>query len=137
MKAERYLQFAKNMAEMSDFDRQQMGCVVTYKKKVIGMGFNSTKTHPLQKTYNNRFRFDSDDTPHCMHAEMHALIPIRNLDIDWNKARVYVYRVSRCYPSNGAFARPCTACREYMKSLGIRHIYYTTSESPVHELLDF
>lgn len=136
MKPERYLQFAKNMAKMSDFDRQKMGCVVTYKKTVIGMGFNTNKTHPMQKEY-NKFRFEGDTTPHCMHAEMHALMPIRNLDIDWSRARVYIYRISRCNPNNGAFARPCPACREYMKSLGIKHIYYTTSDTPAHELLDF
>ena len=35
LKTERLFKFAKDMAEMSDFKRQQIGCVVTYKKKII------------------------------------------------------------------------------------------------------
>ena len=136
MKTERLLQFARNMAEMSDFERQKLGCVVVYKNKIIGMGFNSTKTHPLQKEYNNKFRFNADNTPHCMHAEMHALMPIRYMDIDWSKTKVYVYRISRCDPDKGALARPCPACRAFMRELGIQHIYYSAPSGPVHEILD-
>lgn len=135
MKHDRVFQFAKNMAEMSDFERQKMGCVVVYKNKIIGMGFNSTKSHPLQKEY-NRYRFKGDYSPHCMHAEMHALMPIRHLDIDWSKVKVYTYRICREDGSRGALARPCISCQTFMKELGIRHIYYTTSTTPVHEILD-
>ena len=39
MKVDRLFKFAKNMAEMSDFERQQVGCVAVYKNKIIGMGF--------------------------------------------------------------------------------------------------
>lgn len=135
MKTERLFKFAKDMAEMSDFDRQQIGCIVTYKHTIIGMGFNTTKTHPLQKEY-NKFRFNNDSYPHCLHAEMHALLPIRNMDIDWSKVRVYVYRICKYDKNKAALARPCKSCQAFMRDLGIRHIYYTTSDTPVHEILD-
>lgn len=135
MKHDRVFQFAKNMSEMSDFDRQKLGCVVTYKKRIIGMGFNTNKTHPMQKEY-NKLRFESDRTPHCMHAEMHALIPLRNLDVDWSKVSVFIYRMSRDGKTKSAYARPCKGCMAYMKKLGIKHIYYTASDTYVHEVLD-
>ena len=135
MRHDRVFQFAKNMAEMSDFERQKIGCVVTYKKNIIGMGFNTNKTHPMQKEY-NKLRFEGDNTPHCLHAEMHALMPLRNLDIDWPRTSVFIYRLSRNGKSKSAYSRPCPACMAYMKKLGIKHIYYTTSDSYVHEVLD-
>ena len=47
MKTERFFRYAKNIAEMSDFEKQKMGCVVVYKKQVLSTGFNTTKTHPM------------------------------------------------------------------------------------------
>ncbi len=111
-----------------------MGCVVEYKKYVRGMGFNTSKTHPKQKMY-NKLRFDCDSTPHCLHAEMHALIPLEDMDIDWAKVKVFTYRKAKGNPNKAALARPCPSCMAYMKDLGIKHIYYTTSESFAHEIL--
>lgn len=135
MKTERYLQFAKNLAEMSDVDRQQLGCVVTYKKTIIGVGFNCQKTHPIQKEF-NQFRYKTDRTPHSLHAEMHALIPIRHLDIDWSKVKLYIYRLCRCDTNKGLYARPCPSCMAYIKRLGIKNIYYSSFDGPIHEVLD-
>ena len=135
LKTDRLFKFAKEMAEMSDFKRQQIGCVVTYKKKMIATGFNCHKTHPLQKEY-NKLRYEGYNTPHCLHAEMHALLPIRNMDIDWGKVKVFTYRICKGDKERAALARPCPGCIAYMKSLGIKNIYYTTSNTPVHEVLD-
>lgn len=135
MKDARLFQVAKQVAEMSDFKKCKIGCVVVYKGKIIGMGFNTNKTHPLQKEY-NKLRFKGDSNPHSMHAEIHALMPLRNTDIEWNKVSIYVYRISKKYPGCPALSRPCPSCMAYMKSLDIKNIYYTTYESPVHEVLD-
>lgn len=135
MKTERLFQFAKQIAEMSDFKRQQIGCVVFYKKKIISMGFNCHKTHPLQKEY-NKIRFDGDETPHSLHAEMHALMPLRHMDIDWGKVKIFTYRICKNDPTKASLARPCPSCMAYMKNLGIKNMYYTTTEGPVHEVLD-
>ena len=92
MKIEKYMNLAKSLAEVSEFRRQKLGCVVTYKKNVIGTGVNSYKTHPIQKEF-NKLRYSEDSTPHCLHAEMTALIPLHNMDIDWNKVNLFVYRI--------------------------------------------
>jgi deoxycytidylate deaminase len=132
MKTERFFRYAKNIAEMSDFEKQKMGCVVVYKKQVLSTGFNTTKTHPMQKIY-NKYRFE-EDSPHKLHAEINALLSLRNADIDWSKVKVFVYRKSN--NGRGALARPCPSCMAYMKKLGIKHIYYSTYNEPVHEVLD-
>lgn len=134
MKIEKFMSLAHTMADMSEFKRQKIGCVITYKKSVISTGSNSYKTHPLQKEY-NKLRFEGDDTPHCLHAEMAALIPLHNLDIDWNKVSVFTYRKKNNHSKMG-LSRPCPSCMAYIKSLGIKDIYYSTDNGYIHEVLD-
>ncbi len=123
---------AKRMAEKSTFYRQRIGCVVTYKGKIISTGFNSTKTHPIQNRY-NRIRFQETGSPDSLHAEIHALLQIKDMDIDWSKVSVYTYRIMKS--KDFGLAKPCTSCMAYIKSLGIRHICYTTNDGFAHEYL--
>ena len=127
-----FLKKARNMAEKSSFYRQRMGCVVTYKGRIISSGFNSNKTHPIQNKY-NRIRFEETGSPDSLHAEIHALSQIQNLDIDWNKVTVYTYRIMKS--REFGLAKPCKSCMAYIKSLGIKHICYTTNDGFAHEYL--
>ena len=123
------------MAKMSEFNKFKVGCIVVYKNKIIGQGYNSDKTHPLQQLY-NQLRFEDDGvSPHKLHAEMHALIPIRNLDIDWNKVHIYIYRIKKSNKSGFGMARPCLSCMGLIKELGIKEINYTTEDGFANEKL--
>lgn len=135
MKVLHYMDLAKNMANLSTFHRQKMGCVVVSRKCVISAGMNSSKTHPLQKEY-NKMRYPDDNTPHSLHAEMAALIPLQYANIDWNKVSLFVYRKGKRDRKNGLLARPCPACMTYIKSLGIKNIYYSNVDGIIHEVLD-
>ena len=132
MNVDRYMKLARCMAKTSTFKRQKMGSVIVYKKTVISSAANSYKTHPLQKEY-NILRFDDDSCPHYLHAEMAALIPLQNLNIDWSKVHLFTYRVMRSRKSG--YARPCRSCMKYIKSLGIKNIYYSTDNGYNHEIL--
>ena len=131
----KYFRYAKNMAQMSEFNKFKVGCVVVYKNKIIGQGYNSDKTHPLQQMYNH-LRFEDDGvSPHKLHAEMHALIPIRNLDIDWSKVSVYIYRIKKSNSFGFGMARPCASWMGLIRKLGIRYINYTTEDGIASEIL--
>jgi len=131
----KYFKYAKNMAKMSEFNKFKVGCIVVYKNKIIGQGYNSDKTHPLQQLY-NQLRFEDDGvSPHKLHAEMHALIPIRNLDIDWNKVSVYIYRIKKSNKNGFGMARPCLSCMGLIKELGIKEINYTTEDGFANEII--
>lgn len=126
-----YFKHARNIAKMSDYPRHKIGCIVVYDNKIIGMGFNSKKTHPLQKVYNVE-RFSCDNTPHCMHAEVHALAGlIHNKAINWKKVSIYNYRETKdgCL----AMSKPCPSCMKLIKDLGIKDIYYTSNDGYVYE----
>jgi len=121
-----YFNKARDASRFSDFYKQHIGCVVVYKKHIISIGFNSTKTHPIQKLYNKE-RFLDDNTPHYLHAEITALIFLKDReDIKWNDVDLYTYRENR----NGELrmSKPCKSCMALIKHLGIKRIHYTIND---------
>lgn len=125
-----YFKAAKAIAGLSDFPRVNIGCCAVYKHKIISSGCNSMKTNPTQKRLNVH-RFDAD-TPATLHAELSCLLPIINRrDIDFSDVSLYIYREFKS--GNLALARPCASCEALIRSLGIRNIYYTGSQSYISE----
>ena len=125
-----YFNVAKEVSKLSDFPRVQIGACAVYKHKVISTGYNSQRTSPLQKKY-NQYRF-SVDTPHTCHAEISCLKPLINRrDIDFKNVDLYIYRE---YKSGElSLARPCASCMKLITELGIRNIYYTNLGGFSHE----
>ena len=130
-----YFNYARDASKFSTFHKNHTGCVIVYKKHIISIGFNSSKTHPIQKIYNKE-RFSEDSTPHCLHAEISALIFIKDrTDIKWNNVEVYTYRENKY--GEPRMAKPCKSCISMIKSLGIRKIHYTTNGGFDSETLKF
>lgn len=130
-----YINCAKEVAKLSDF-KTKTGCVIVYNHTIISSGCNTHKTHPIQFKYND-YRFDKRYNTSCVipkaHAEMIALSKIKYLDINWSKVKVYVYRI---FNRNGfGLARPCPACMQFIKELGIKHIFYTTYDGVAEEVV--
>lgn len=126
----RYFERAKQIASISDYYKTHVGCVAVYQGQIIGMGHNCNKTHPTQKYY-NRYRYKSDSMPPKLHAEIHCLNQIKNMDINFSKVKLYIYRIRGDQPFG--IARPCPSCMAAINDLGIRDIYYTTNEGYAYE----
>lgn len=125
-----YFEAARALARLSNYPRVKIGCVITYRHRIISSGFNSTKTDPLQKKY-NRYRF-SEDTNHFAHAEITCLKPlIRRQDIDFKHVDLYIYREDK--NNRPSLSRPCPSCMKFITELGIRHIYYSNYGGYSHE----
>lgn len=119
---------------MSDFKRVHIGCIAVYKNQILSVGYNTNKTHPLQKKY-NKFRninYDNVEPIPFLHAEMSCLLQIREMDIDFNKVELYIYREDR--NGNLSMCRPCKACMKMIDTLGIKNIYYTTNNGYAKEV---
>lgn len=121
----RYMDVARLVSRTSDYHGAHIGCVVAHKKVILSVASNSEKTHSLQGIYNTYRNFDIKDNNvvmHKLHAEICALSLIYKKNIDWKNVEVYVYREWR----NGrpAISRPCPACSQFMRDLGIRTIIY-------------
>ena len=123
----RYLQHAARAAKLSNC-RIRVGAVAVCGKQALSVGWNATKSHPLQATFDRfrNFRAGSEP-PHSIHAEIMCLSPIFDSpDVDWSRVTLYVCRLRNDRPYG--MARPCPACMAAIQSLGIKHIIYTTND---------
>jgi len=121
-----YFDKAKNISYLSDFKQVHIGCVAVYKKHIIGIGYNTNKTHPLQDHYNKyrNLTWNNGTKPKAkIHAEMMCILNIKGLNIDFSKVRLFIYREDK--NGNIALSKPCKACYNAIKDLGIKEINYT------------
>ena len=89
----------------------RLGSVLVNKNSIISVGNNSYKTHPLLK--------DRTEWP-FLHAEQHAIIR-RGLD-NCEGLDLYVVRILKNF--NYAISYPCDVCKQLIKEVGIRNVYY-------------
>ena len=124
-----YFEAAKAISKLSNHN-QKMGCVIVNKHKIISSGYNSeTKCHRLQAELDmNYYKMQSAGK---LHAETSALLPLRRTDL--SKASIFIYRETK--DGTKALARPCPCCQKLIKQFGIKHIYYTGSDSLIYEEL--
>ena len=129
----KYFNKARNIASISDYKKQHVGCIAVYQGQVIGLGCNTNKTHPTQKYY-NKYRKPSDSMLPKLHAEISCINQIKYLDINFSKVKLYIYRIRKDQPFG--LARPCPSCMAAIKDLGIKNIYYTTNDGFSYERLE-
>ena len=120
----RFFNIAREVSLLSDFKRARVGAVIVEKNRIISTGHNSSKTSTIQDRY-NKYR-EIDDSNICIprvHAEIAAITPLLKQNIDWAHTSIYVYRELK----NGhiSCARPCKACAQLIRELGIKKIFYT------------
>ena len=125
---------AHNACFYSDNQKTRLGCVVIYKNKVISVGWNMNKTNPLQQELNLYRGFDSTVAYNSLHAEVHALLKCKNLDIDWRRVNLFVYRIKK--DGTRGIAKPCEACEALIRSMGIREVYYSTAKGFGYEYFE-
>ena len=133
-----YFQLAKNACQYSDNKRARLGSVIVYKNKILSIGWNvENKTNPLQQEYNKLRDYGGVDvrlTKSSLHAEFSAMLKIKNMDIDFGRVHMFVYRERK--DNSIGYARPCEACMGFAKALGIKNIYYTTNNGWAYERIE-
>lgn len=136
----RYLELARQEALKSTFPHARMGAVIVYRNHVIGKGHNSHKTDPIQKKYNRyrNFAVNNECTVHSIHCEMAAIKSISYpvmMSTDWTKVTVYTYRICPGHSTLIGRSRPCEACMQALKELGVRRLVYTTNDGFAEETI--
>lgn len=139
----RMFHYARMEAEKSTFERFKVGAVIAYKHKIIGSGHNSSKTHPMQEKYNELYRTfnNTNGCPikHSLHAEISAIsaIPfVIGKEVDFSKAKIYVYRICPGKKKGYGNSRPCPACMNAIRDIGIRDVYYSSDDGLSYLRLD-
>jgi len=105
-------------AKRSTF-KQQIGCVIFYKKRVISKGYNTAlksvkHLHPQYQRW-----------PGSIHAETDA---IKKKKKDLKGCSLLVIRINK--KSQLRFSKPCDTCMKYIKYVGIKKIYYSLNNYP-------
>lgn len=140
MNDKHYFDLTRKVSYESDYaGNAHIGAVLVYHGSVLAKAANTAKTHTNQKVFNIvSKRYTMNDTegrylPERAHAECLLLAKCKYLAINWSQAHIYVYRELK----NGrlAISRPCVACMAAIRSLGIKHIHYTTYDGFCHEVL--
>ena len=129
----RFFEKARQVAMISDYHKTHVGCVAVYHGNIIGIGCNCNKTHPTQDHYKKKKKKSSFLLPK-LHAEISCINQIKNLDINFSKVKLYIYRIRKDQPFG--LSRPCPSCMAAIKDLGIRNIYYTSNDGYVYEKIE-
>lgn len=130
---EYYFNKAKQISRISTYDRVRIGCIAVYRKNIIGIGYNQAKTNPMQIKY-SIYRNECgnlNSINNYLHAEMACVNQIKNLDIDFSKVKLFIYREDDAH--NTRICKPCGACERAIRDLGIRTVYYTDTNKYIRE----
>lgn len=137
-KINHYFSLSHNACSFSDNEKTKLGCVLIYRGIPLTVGWNTKdKEHPIQKELNafRKYNEGSNGKKHDpLHAEMMAMIKAKDLDVDFNKVSLFVSRTKK--DGSIGIAKPCPACMEMIKRLGIKNIYYTTDNGWGYERND-
>lgn len=113
----KFFEIARKAAYNSDYDQHKMGAVIARGNKLISIGFNKKRTHPL-----SRGRFNN------IHCELSAII---NAQGDTRGAEIYIYRETK--QGQKAMARPCPHCQNLIREFGLKVSYYTVDNGYAQE----
>lgn len=103
----------------------KLAAVMVVKNKVVAVGRNSYKTHPLQA------KFQRKRGSVCLHAEIDCLKNgVKELGVDrLAKAKIVVARVKKVdgeYAS--ALAKPCNGCYRALVQFGVGECWFSTDD---------
>lgn len=96
------------------------------KKKIISIGFNNPKTHPLNLKHNFVNKYD-----HCIrqvvgtHSELNALLKLGYRD-DYSDLVLINTRVNRRNEID--FSMPCNGCKSMLEGMNFKKVFYTSRD---------
>jgi tRNA(Arg) A34 adenosine deaminase TadA len=121
-KIDRCFALAKNIASNSPYGKIRHGAILVKGGSVINASFNKEN----YSSFGKRFR-----SPQRGHATVHAELGcILGLPRDVTSGTdLYVCRINR--RGEFRFSKPCSMCHEALKHVGVKRVYYTTSDNTI------
>jgi deoxycytidylate deaminase len=108
---------AQQVAQESDHYRHKVGAAVMRGTRLLSVGSNLKKTHPVMK---------GKTFSECLHAEVAAMLKVR----DKKKlvgSTLYVYRPRRC--GTPGLSMPCAVCLGIAYEWGVEKVHFTNPHS--------
>ena len=118
---------SKHASEIDPVDNSRHAAAVVIRKRVVGLGVNSYKSHPFADKYSRR------NGAVYLHAETSAIKDaLRTVSVDdLSKATLFVVRMKKFTPHGEletAMSKPCDGCERCIADFGIKKVVYTTDE---------
>lgn len=110
-----YLKTAHKLALTSTYGRFRLGAIAVKNNRIVSMGTNQKKSHPIQAKFTHRPHLES-----WLHAEIHCISLAKPKDIEGSY--IYVSRVLKC--DDPATSRPCPGCVDALKHYKVKGMYY-------------
>jgi deoxycytidylate deaminase len=126
------LNIADAVSKTSDFKRYHLGAVIANGSEILSVACNQSKSHPLQKKYNQkRESFAAENWTH-LHAEIACISKVKNKKL-LSGSTIYISRKTK--HDENALARPCKACMQAIIDHKIKKIIYTTDDGFATEVI--
>ena len=126
-KDKKYMDFVRRLATSNNMKMKLAACLVI-RNEIISVGFNSDKSHPLQK------RFSKNNEAIFKHAEVDCIIKALKIvdEEDLKDATLYVHRVKKQNKGDAnwvtGMAEPCPGCVKAIEHFGIKRTVYSTDQ---------
>lgn len=123
----KYMDFVRRLATSNSMKMKLAACLVI-RNEIISVGFNSDKSHPLQK------RFSKNTEAIFKHAEVDCIIKALKIvdEEDLKDATLYVHRVKKQNKGDAnwvtGMAEPCPGCVKAIEHFGIKRTVYSTDQ---------
>jgi len=127
---EKYMAFTRRMAinNNNSQNRAKLAASLVIRNDVISVGYNSYKTHPLQK------KFSKNIEAIFKHAEVDCIInAIRHVDTEeLSKATLYIYRVKKLTKDSiewsDGYSEPCSGCKQAINHFKIKKVIFSSEK---------
>lgn len=127
----RFCDLAVSLAKTSKH-QIRVGAVLLSGREIISVGVNSiSKSHPMQKYYNDLYRGFTVPIHNNIHAELDAILKYRRMRIELPKLKIVIARLNK---SGELLAgRPCPACYAAIIDNNIDSIIYSTETQFIYD----
>ena len=125
MKNKRYIEFAKRVAEQSNYGKFRHGAVLVKGSSVRSISCNKHR----HCSFGARFRKEGHGEA-TLHAELGAILGIERSTTQGST--VYVARINK--EGEARISKPCPMCEAAMRHVGVRRVYYTNEQGKIERM---
>ena len=125
MKNKRYIEFAKRVAEQSNYGKFRHGAVLVKGSSVRSISCNKHR----HCSFGARFRREGYGEA-TLHAELGAILGLSRSTTQG--ATVYVARINK--EGKARISKPCPMCEAAMRHVGVRRVYYTNKQGKIERM---
>ena len=125
MKNKRYIEFAKRVAEQSQYGKFRHGAVLVKGNSVRSVSCNKHR----HCSFGARFRKEGFGEA-TLHAELGAILGMDRSTTQGST--VYVARINK--EGEARISKPCPMCEAAMRHVGVRRVYYTNEHGKIERM---